>query len=252
MGFWNKLKAGWYHRGLPYSTLPGVALDFILPRTAGSNTFLDVGAGCGALSIPLARAGKSVTSLDPSAAMLDLLKEDVRKEGLSNIKTAHAAWGEVKLRPHDVVLCANVPDLLKEPEPFITGADKLARKAVFLIENAGPGSDKFYYRELYPLLFNKPFGERTDYLKTYVALHGMGIFANVEIIEYDFDQPFDDINEAIEFWKEYLGLVTEEHDRKLKGFLEGKLVRKKGVLLARFHKKSAIIWWKKETKRRRG
>jgi len=250
MGFWNRLKAGWYHKGLPYSTLPAIALDFILPRTTDARTFLDVGAGCGALSIPLARAGKKVTSLDPSDAMLGYLEEDAAKENLRNIKTIHAAWGEAPLKPHDVILCANVPDLLKEPEPFIRDAGKLAKKAVFLIENADPESDKFYYRELYPLLFNKPFGERTDYMKTYAALHSMRIFANVEIIEYDFDQPFDDIPEALEFWKEYLGIVTEEHDRKLTEFLERKLVRKKGTLLAKFHKKSAIIWWRKKPEKR--
>ncbi len=250
MGFWNRLKAGWYHRGLAYSTLPEVALDFILPRTIDARSFLDVGAGCGALSIPLARSGKKVTSLEPSDAMLGFLEDDIAAEGLKNIRTVRASWGEAELRPHDVVLCANVPDLLKEPEPFIKDAVRLARKAVFLIENADPESDKFYYRELYPLLFNRPFGERADYLKTYVALHSMRIFANVEIIEYDFDQPFDDIPEAIEFWKEYLGIVTEEHDRKLREFLEKKLIRKKGVLLARFHKKSAIIWWRTTPEKR--
>ena len=65
------------------------------------------------------------------------------------------------------------------------------------------------------------------------------------MIEYDFDQPFDDMDEAVEFWKEYLGIVTEEHDAELRGFLSKKLVRKKGALLARFHKRSAVIWWKK-------
>ena len=53
------------------------------------------------------------------------------------------------------------------------------------------------------------------------------------------------MEEAIEFWKEYIGIVTEEHDRKLREFLDKKLVRKKGGLLAKFHKKSAVMWWVK-------
>ncbi|HAO94171.1 MAG: hypothetical protein A2X99_04630 [Deltaproteobacteria bacterium GWB2_55_19] len=243
-GYWNRLKAEWYRRGLDYSTLPKVALSFIVPRTEDAKTFLDVGSGCGTLSIPLARAGKKVTALDPSKAMIEILQRDARDAGLK-INTITAPWNDAGLKPHDVIVCANVPQLLKEPRKFIEEATPLAKKAVFLIENADPNADKFYYKELYPLLFGKPFGERSDYIKTYNTLHDMGIFANVEIIDYDFDQPFIDLDEAVSFWKEYIGIVTEEHDAKLRGFLEKKLVKKKGMLFAKFRKKSAITWWRK-------
>ncbi len=244
-GYWNRLKAEWYKRGLKYSTLPKIAVPFILERAKGARTFLDVGSGCGTLAIPLAKAGKHVTALDRSLAMIELLEKDARRLGLKNIKTIVGAWGEKEAPPHDVVLCANVPELLKVPQPFLMAANGLAGKFVFIIEKADPKSDKFYYKELYPLLFNRPFEERGDYITTYNALHGMGIFANVEIIEYDFDQPFHDLDEAISFWKEYIGIVTEEHDGRLKEFLEKKLVKAKNGLLAKFHKKSAIVWWKK-------
>ncbi len=243
-GFWNRLKAGWYRKGLEYSTLPRIAVPYILERTADSKTYLDVGAGCGTLAIPLATAGRKVTALDSSPAMIEILKEEIAKRGIEGIRPVCAAWGEAQMKPHDVVVCANVPALLAEPQGFLTDAARLAKKAVFLIENADPASDKFYYRELYPLLFNRPFGQRSDYFKTCSALHDMGIFANVEVIEYDFDQPFDGMGEAVEFWKEYLGIVTEEHDRKLREFLEKKLIRKKGMLFAKFHKKAAIMWWR--------
>ncbi|MEK7829308.1 MAG: hypothetical protein AAB256_05925, partial [Deltaproteobacteria bacterium] len=81
--------------------------------------------------------------------------------------------------------------------------------------------------------------------KTYTNLHNLGIFANVEIIEYAFDQPFDNMKEALDFWKEYMGIVTAEHDEKLRNFLGKKLEKFKGGLIARFHKRSAVIWWKK-------
>lgn len=244
-GFWNRLKASWYRRGLDHTDFPQKALSVILPRAEGARTFLDIGAGCGTLAIPLARAGKRVTALDSSVAMIDILKEDIAKEDIKGVVPLLARWEEAGLKPHDAVLCANVPALLSDPEKAIGEMNRLAKKYVFIIENADPKADKFYYKELYPLLFNRPFGERSDYFKTYSALHNMGIFANVEIIDYDFDQPFENIEEAMEFWKEYIGIVTEEHDKKLKGFLEKKLVNKKGVLLAKFHKTSAVMWWKK-------
>jgi len=244
-GFWNTLKAKWYQKGLKYSNLPKIALNIILQKTRDCKTFLDVGAGCGTLAIPLSKAGKTVTALDPSKAMIALLDEEIKKKKLRNVRTINAAWGEVEMKPHDVILCANVPGLLKDSIDFLKQANALAKKAVFLIEGADPNADKFYYKELYPLLFNKPFLPRTDYLKTYTDLHSLGIFANVEVIEYDFDQPFDNMEEAVDFWKEYMGIVTGEHDEKLKIFLEGKLKRYKDGLIARFHKKSAVIWWRK-------
>ncbi|MBI5327548.1 MAG: class I SAM-dependent methyltransferase [Deltaproteobacteria bacterium] len=244
-GFWNTLKANWYYKGLKYNKLPKIALDIILPKTKDCKTFLDVGCGCGALAIPLAKAGKKVTAIDPSKGMIDLLNKEIRKKMLGNIETINAAWEGVKLKPHDVIICANVPELLKDSAHFLRQANILARKAVFLVEGADPNADKFYYKELYPVLFNKPFLARIDYLKTYADLHSLGIFANVEIIEYNFDQPFDDMREAVGFWKEYMGIVTEEHDEKLRAFLEGKLEKCKDSLVARFYKKSAIMWWGK-------
>lgn len=245
--FWGEAKAVWYQRALEISNLPDEALKVLLPATKGCKTFLDVGAGCGTFSIPLAKAGKSITALDPSPAMLNLLKDEAKKLALKNIKPVQAAWGERELKPQDVILCANVPYLLKDNSiNFIKEADSLARKAVFLIEGADPNADKFYYKDIYPLLFNKPFNLRADYLKTYIDLHSLGIFANVDIIEYDFDQPFEDMKDAMEFWKSHIGLATREHDEKLLSYLKGKLEPFKGGLIARFHKKSAVIWWMKK------
>jgi SAM-dependent methyltransferase len=244
-GFWNRLKAEWYHKGLKYSTLPKVALPVITARAKGARTFLDIGAGPGTLAIPLAKAGLSVTALDASGAMIELLREEIKKKGLKRIRPVHSKWGDCSLKTHDAVLCSNVPALVKETPGFLVEAIALARKYVFIIEGADPGADKFYYKELYPLLFNKSFGPRSDYIKTYDRLHSMGIYANVEVIEYDFDQPFANLDEALLFWKEYMGVVTAEHDAKLRKFLAKKLVKKGKGLLAKFHKRSAIMWWKK-------
>jgi SAM-dependent methyltransferase len=244
-GFWNNLKAEWYLKGLKHSTLPKAALPVITSRARGARTFLDIGAGPGTLAIPLVKAGKSVTALDASGAMIALLKKEIRRLGLKRLKPVHSSWGEHKLKVHDAVLCSNVPALVKETPGFLEEAVASARKYVFIIESADPGADKFYYKELYPLLFGKEFGPRADYIKTYDRLHSMGIFANVEMIEYDFDQPFADIDEALLFWKEYMGIVTAEHDAKLKRFLSKRLVKKGKGLLAKFHKRSAIMWWRK-------
>ncbi len=244
-GFWNTLKAKWYKKGLAGSTFPAAVTPFILSHAEGAESFLDVGCGCGSLALPLARAGKSVTALDPAPPMITLLEEDIKNEGLTNLKTISAPWKAGAVPPHDVVICANVPGLLKGSTDFLREANEAAEKYVFIIESADPKADKFYYKELYPLVFKRQFGPRKDYIATYDALHSMGIFANVFIVEYDFDQPFTSISDALEFWKEHMCIVTGEHDERLKNFLSKKLVEQDGMLVSKIHKKSAIIWWKK-------
>ena len=243
--FWDTTKVRWYKEGLKYNSLPEKALEIILPETEDCKTFLDVGSGCGTLSIPLAESGKKVTAMDSSKAMLKDLEDEIKKRSINNIFPLQAAWGEIDIKTHDVVLCANVPNLLKDSTGFLEKSNNLAKKAVFLIVGADQNADKFYYKELYPLLFNKEFLPRTGYIATYNSLHSLGIFANVKIIEYNFDQPFKDMDEAINFWKEYIPLATDEHDEKLRSFLEKKLEKTKKGLIARFHKKSAVIWWRK-------
>jgi SAM-dependent methyltransferase len=252
MGFWNRCKAEWYARGIKTSTLGRIAAPIIIERSKGARNYLDIGSGCGTLSVPLAEAGKRVTALDSSEAMIELLHKEMERKGLSGIKTKNQKWDAEKVAPHDAIIVSNVPALVREQAGFIEEVVELARKYVFIIESAGPGADKFYYKELYPLLFGKEFGPRRDYFSTYSKLHALGIYANVEVIEYDFDQPFNDLDEAIEFWKEYLGIVTMEHDEALRGFLGKRLVKKKGGLVAPFKKRSAIIWWKKQTRKRTG
>ena len=105
---------------------------------------------------------------------------------------------------------------------------------------------KFYYKSSTRCSLDVSFPCGRDYLATYKALHASGIYANVKIIEYNFDQPFDDMDEAVEFWKEYLGIVTSEFDDKLRSFLEHRPCTKKERFKSTFQKRSAIIWWSRK------
>jgi hypothetical protein len=53
------------------------------------------------------------------------------------------------------------------------------------------------------------------------------------------------IAEAVDFWKEYLPLETDKFDSFLKEFLGPTLMKTRFGLVARLHKRLAIIWWKR-------
>jgi S-adenosylmethionine-dependent methyltransferase len=94
---------------------------------------LDVGAGAGHQSFPLAQAGYDVTLVDPSRAMLDKAQQRLRRmptEAQRRVTLVHAdgehADEAVSGRRFDAVLCHGVLGYLEQPEPLV---DQLCRCA---------------------------------------------------------------------------------------------------------------------------
>lgn len=243
---WNQKKARWYARAVAASDYGQIVAQTMAAPLAGCCTLLDIGAGVGALTIPLAGLVEKVTALEPSPAMIEALQQGAQVKGVKNIKILQGAWGRIKIKPHDAVLCANVPGLWKEPEQFLQELQAIARRSIFLILRAGADRDKFYFKELYPLLFGRPFPPKEDYLPIYNLLHSQGIYAHIQILDYHLDQPFDILEEAVDFWKQHMGLKDNTYDQPLEKFLQKKLQKTSQGLLAPLPKKSALIWWEKE------
>lgn len=240
---WNLQMALWYNDALKYSNYPQKVLEVIRPIIKDCKTLLDIGAGVGALSIPLAKTIKKITVLDPSPSMLRVLREEAAKKKIKNINYVNSTWEDSILDNHDVIIAANIPSSLVDSSSFIWQINNLSNKFVFLILGVDPNKDRFYFKELYPLVFKQQYYPKPDYLKNYIALYQMGIYANIELIEYDFDQRFVNIEEALEFWKAHLQLDTDKYDKIIKEFLENKLITQENNLIAKIHRKSAIIWW---------
>ncbi|MDH7577475.1 MAG: class I SAM-dependent methyltransferase [Bacillota bacterium] len=81
---------------------------------------LDIGAGPGIYSLPLARRVGQVVALDPAREMLDILDKRAREEGIANIEKVNQPWEEVDLDragwrgAFDVVLALMTPALKDE------------------------------------------------------------------------------------------------------------------------------------------
>jgi len=241
--FWTARKVGWYQRALARSDFADVVLGALTPLIAECDTVLDVGAGCGALAIPLARRLRHVTALEPAPAMAEALRQAARAHGLANLEVVEAAWGEVFVPPHDLVLCAHVGELLRPDASFLREAGSAATRWVAAIRDAGPGEDKFFFGELYPLLLGRPYGPGCDYRETLEGLAALGITPTVVRVRYRSDQPFADLEEACDFWEEYLGVSGPAVRGTLREFLAARLTREASGWLAPYAKEAAILWW---------
>jgi len=242
--FWTPRRARWFNQAVQISNFPAQTLKALEAILVGCRSVLDVGAGVGALTMPLAKSVEEVTALEPAPAMLEELRANIARNRLSNVTCIQAAWGKTAVLPHDLILVANVSPIFNDLLGFLTAAEPLARRAIALVQNVGPGTEKFYLGELYPLVLGRPYPARDDYLRTVTLLHGLGIYANVQIIGYHFDQPFEDLQEAVEFWKEQMRLTDPEQERKLLAFLQTKLQRVGSGLVAPMRRQSAVISWR--------
>ena len=252
---WDKKRSEWYCRAIEKSNYPKKAVAALTPLLRECGSLLDIGAGCGALSLPLARKVRVVTAIEPSQWMYKILLKRAREAGVRNIRAYNTGWKgsqlrgglHQKLKPHDMIVCANLPHTIMCNVKFLRSISKLSNKFIVYLQNAG-GWNRFYYRELYPMLLKKKYSNECDYINTYTFLHQQGILANVKIFHFYLDQPFENFDEALDFWHHRMKIrFTSRKERMLADFLKKKLIPsgKSGSLIAPFGLRSAALtWWK--------
>ena len=104
-------------------------------------TVLDIGAGTGRLSIPIAKQVKSVTAIDQSSGMLSQLGVNMQKEGINNITCLQKRWEDVvigqDIEPQDVVIASHSLGMFDLREA-LDKIDTTAKKYVYILQSAGP------------------------------------------------------------------------------------------------------------------
>ena len=246
-GYWTPRRVRLFSQAVQRSDFPAKVMRALEPVLHGCQSALDVGAGVGALTVPLAKRVPRDTALEPSASMREELQANLARNHLDNVTCLPAAWGDAALTPHDLILVANVAPILEDLLSFLTAAVPLAQGALAVVQNVGPGTEKFYGGELYPLVPGRPYPPREDYLRTVTLLHGLGVYANVQIVTYQFDQPFATLQEAVDFWVEQMHLTEPDQRRKLLAFLQARLRPAGSHLVAPMRRQSAVIWWRLAT-----
>jgi len=162
---------------------------------------LDVGAGPGALAVPLARAGCRVTAVEPARAMMAVLQENAERLGLRDVRCVERRWEEVDPRtdlrgPYRRVVCFAAL-AMEDLEAAIRKMERVCDGTVHLYWFAGTPSWDALPLELWPRLHGAPYHPmpRGDVLAG--VLHDMGIRPEVSHFPFRNRSTFAGVDDAL-------------------------------------------------------
>lgn len=223
---------------------PGPAdelLAFILSRTGAGATVVDIGAGAGRWTVPLARAVRRVTAVEPTPAMEEMLREKVAAAGLTNVDIVPATWEDADVAEHDVVLGAHSIYMSPDLAGFVGKMERCARSACYLEMRLPPagGIVAELTRAVHGRLHDSP-----NAVVAYNALHELGIEASVLVkdkVRYETSETFDD---AVERATRQLRLASPgEHEALIREVLARRLVQTEAGYRWPDGVRSALLWW---------
>lgn len=210
-------------------------------------TVLDVGCGAGTLAIPMASSVSTVTAMDFSDAMLDLLQKQCNEKDIANIRIVKGAWEddwhELGIEIHDLVI-ASRSFVMKDIRNAVLKLNAFARERVCIsaFVDSGP-----FDRELLKFI-GRDFKPGQDYIYLYNFLRQTGHYVNVRFTVHKQHKTYADHQEAADAVRWMLDATTPEETEKLLLYLESKLIRKNGgwQMPCPHIVRWAVMWWEKE------
>lgn len=131
-------------------------LELLRPLARPDETWLDLGAGGGRYTLPLALAVRRVYAVEPSAGMREQLAAGMREHGIDNIETFAERWPLQRSEAPvaDVGFMSQVGYDIEDIGPFIDQLEAHARRlcAVMLYDR----SPVSYFAPLWPAVHGEP------------------------------------------------------------------------------------------------
>jgi SAM-dependent methyltransferase len=122
----------------PHTRYPGELMAPVLECIDAHTTVLDVGAGTGALALPMAAAARRVTAVDVSSTQCRRLRRKAENLGINNLVVVESPWEDVNaetLGCHDIVTagyCLFMADI----QTALWKMHGLCRHRIFLVHLA--------------------------------------------------------------------------------------------------------------------
>jgi SAM-dependent methyltransferase len=219
-----------------------------LPLTSDARV-LDIGAGPGAIAIPIAQQVAHVTAVEPSEGMCAVFSENIEREKCDNITLIRRRWEDIDVNkdlepPYDVVFASyslDVPDI----RDAILKMEEAASKYIAIYWFAGETSWDAMSRELWPKIHGSQFipSPKCDIL--YNLLYSMGIYPNIEVFPLNHKNRFNTLDEAVEHFSGRVFGETDEHKAVIRDYLKDHIHQDDGTIIIPGNSTRVRIWWEK-------
>jgi SAM-dependent methyltransferase len=221
---------------------PDSLLDFIRKEIVAHDTAIDIGAGTGRWTIPLAQTIKSVTAVEPTSGMAEMLKENLDNSGLRNVEVLSQTWEDATPSMHDIVICAHGMYASADLAAFVRKMERYSRKKCYLAIRLPPadGILSELSLKIYGCRHDSP-----DAVIAYNALYTMGIHTNVMVENRMVNWVNETVEEAFIRTKRHLRIETSEttYDDLIRSTLDSRLSFSNGVYSWPDGMRSALLWW---------
>jgi SAM-dependent methyltransferase len=222
---------------------PDSSRAFILSHLDPDGTVLDIGAGTGAWSILFAPRVKHVTAVEPSGSMIEVMRESLAHENITNVSIVQGEWPDVEVEPHDYSLCSHAMYAATDLKAFVLQIAARTRRTCFLLLRA-PSIDGVRAEAAHHL-WGQPL-DSPNFTIAYNVLLQAGIYANVQMEDTGLWKPRTSasIEEALADMRRFLALGdSNKHDNYLLELLKRRLVWKEGRYVWPPEVRSALVYW---------
>ncbi len=224
---------------------PDSSRDFVTAQLRANPewTALDIGGGTGAWAVLMAQCARRVTVVEPSPAMLDVLRRNVSEANVSNIDVLESKWPDAQVKKHDLVLCSQAMFGFADFAGFIHSVESVTRKLCVLIMRSPSPTDLLCAATGH--IYGQPY-DSPNFQVGYNALLQMDIFPNVQMENTGLWDPWisQNLDEAFGEAKSRLGLQGEtRYDDYLQDLLRQNLKERDGRLEWPRSTRSALLYW---------
>ncbi len=207
----------------------------------------DVGAGPGAITIPIARQVSHVTAVEPSEGMFTVLLENLKAEAVENVDCVKKRWEDVDVAadlsgPYDVVFASfslDVPDMKDAIEKMCAASSRY----VYVFWFAGEASWETMAKDLWPRLHGTAYVSSPKSDAIFNILYAMDIYPHVEHFVYEHIYRFDAEDEAVEYFKPRHCVTTPEQEEILREYIMQSLHHDGDTVTVGGHSHRMKIWW---------
>lgn len=212
---------------------------------------LDIGSGPGTLALPLARAGASVTAVDPAEGMLAELRAAAEREGITAVTAVRGLWEEIDpsrdlAPPYDRVVASFslvMPDIRSALAAMDAALSDSGSAHLYWFADE-PLWERVYLA-LWEDLHGAPYRPRPKADCLFNVLYGLGIYPNVLMRPMDDTVAFATVEDAVDHFAPRMSAETQRQRAILRDYFSEHLIGQDGRLVLPGTSTYAAIWWRK-------